>query len=41
MDAWLVGTGLNMETVSTSVMDLLLAGYLILPPSFCVLTTGQ
>ncbi|HGN9109576.1 TPA: hypothetical protein ACK1J9_001550 [Enterobacter hormaechei] len=26
MDAWLVGTGLNVETVSTSVTDLLVEG---------------
>lgn len=26
MDAWLVGTGLNVETLSTSVMDLLVDG---------------
>lgn len=26
MDAWLVGTGLNVETLSTSVMDLLVEG---------------
>jgi len=26
MDAWLVGTGLNVDTLSTSVMDLLVEG---------------
>ncbi|MNE52075.1 hypothetical protein D3C80_1467330 [compost metagenome] len=26
MDAWLVGTGLNVEALSTSVMDLLVEG---------------
>lgn len=26
MDAWLVGTGLNVETLSTSVTDLLVEG---------------
>lgn len=26
MDSWLVGTGLNVETLSTSVMDLLVEG---------------
>lgn len=41
MDAWLVGTGLNVETLNTPVTDLLVEGEdLILPPSFFVSTTG-
>lgn len=41
MDAWLEGTGLNVETFSVSVTDLLVgAGLLRLPVSFSVTTTG-
>jgi len=40
MDAWLVGIGLNVETLNTPVTDLLVEGEgLILSPSFCVSTT--
>lgn len=40
MDAWLEGTGLNVETLNTPVTDLLIEGEdLILSPSFCVSTT--
>jgi hypothetical protein len=41
MDAWLVGTGLNVETFTVSVTDLLVEDRLLrLPLSPCVTTTG-
>lgn len=41
MDAWLVDTGLNVESFTVSVTDLLVEGALLkLPVLFCVTTTG-